>query len=144
MTSKIQELLSECSARIIGSEEARKGTHYIEVNPAYICEIAEVMHNKLGFRFITISGVDARKHIELIYSFADDKSGDVVSIKTKLFNKKDPAIDSLSKLIKGASWIEREVHEFFGVKFAGHQDLNHLLLGEDWPEGDYPYRHEND
>jgi len=33
-----------------------------------------------------------------------------------------PLIDSLSALFAGASWCEREAHDFFGVRFTGGDD----------------------
>jgi len=42
--------------------------------------------------------------------------------------------------MKCAEWIEREIHEMFGVNFKGHPNLKHLLLKDDWPEGNYPLR----
>jgi Ni,Fe-hydrogenase III component G len=49
-------------------------------------------------------------------------------------------VDSLASTIKGAAWIEREMHELLGIEFTGNQDLRRLLLSEEWPEGVYPLR----
>ena len=34
-------------------------------------------------------------------------------------------------IFRGAGWLEREVHDFFGIEFAGNPDLRPLLLPED-------------
>ncbi|HQJ40910.1 MAG TPA: NADH-quinone oxidoreductase subunit C, partial [Exilispira sp.] len=70
-----------------------------------------------------------------------DSSNYVLTLKAAL-PYENLAIPSLSKLFDAALWIEREIHEFFGIDFIGHPDLTHLLLPEDWEEGNYPYRRE--
>ena len=42
-----------------------------------------------------------------------------------------PVLDSLVGVYPGASWHEREVHEMFGVTFAGNPDLRPLLTTGD-------------
>jgi NADH-quinone oxidoreductase subunit C len=57
---------------------------------------------------------------------------------------KDAEVDSLTALWKNADWLEREVYDMFGVRFAGHPDLRRLLMYDGF-EGhplrkDYPLR----
>ena len=55
-------------------------------------------------------------------------------------DKEDPRIDTITGLTRSAWWIEREMHELFGIHFDGNPDLRTLLLPDDWPEGVYPLR----
>jgi len=43
----------------------------------------------------------------------------------------DPVLASLVAVYPGAAWHEREVHEMFGVTFAGNPDLRPLLTTGD-------------
>jgi NADH-quinone oxidoreductase subunit C len=83
--------------------------------------------------------VDTRFHLEVLYHFSVEALNLLVTLRVKL-DKKAPRVDSLAPLIKGAAWIEREIHELLGIDFAGHPDLHRLLLSEEWPEGVYPLR----
>jgi Ni,Fe-hydrogenase III component G len=51
-----------------------------------------------------------------------------------------PAVESIACRVPATEWIEREIHELLGVEFRNHPDMRHLLLTDDWPEGNYPLR----
>src|SRR5579862_4896735 len=44
----------------------------------------------------------------------------------------DPVVDTLYDLYPGAEAMEREVFDFFGIRFTGHPDLTRILMPEDW------------
>ena len=92
-----------------------------------------------GARFNIASAVDTPEGIEILYHFTFDKLNLLISIKT-LLDKDDPHIQSLTAIMKGAEWIEREIHELFGVEFDGHPNPKPLLLPDDWPKGKCPLR----
>ena len=140
----IDQVREKFKSKIISVKEKTSGRIYLEIFPGDIREIVSSAYNNFNLRFITASGTDSRSQIDIIYHFADDLSGDVISFRTAIKDKRNPSIDSLTPVCKAADWIEREMHELLGINFKGHPKLKHLLLGEDWPEGDYPLRHDNE
>jgi len=112
---------------------------YIEVLSRDIKEVARYIFQDLGARFITVSGMDKEREFELIYHFGLDSDGAVISVRVKL-DKNRLEIDSISGIIKGAEFIEREIYELLGVGFKGHPNLRPLLGAENWREGFYPLR----
>lgn len=106
-----------------------------------IKEVAQYVFYDLGMRFSIASGVDTRRHLEILYHFSDDSKGQIISFRVKI-NKENPEIVSIAPLFKAAEWIEREIWELLGVNFIGHPNLKRLLLAEDWPQCKYPLRHD--
>jgi Ni,Fe-hydrogenase III component G len=112
---------------------------YIEIDPKDIREVVKYLFLDSKARFNTASGIDVRSHFEILYHFTFDELGLIISIRVKL-NRNKPKVDSITPIIKGAEWIEREMHELIGIDFAGHPNLKRLLLSDEWPEGVYPLR----
>ncbi|MGB2705499.1 MAG: NADH-quinone oxidoreductase subunit C [Candidatus Omnitrophota bacterium] len=112
---------------------------YIEIRPASLRKVAEYVFKDLGARFNTASGVDSRYDMEILYHFTIEEINLLISLRVKL-KKEKLEIDSLTSIIKGSDWIEREIHELLGINFNGHPDLRRLLLSDDWPEGVHPLK----
>ncbi|MFB0526354.1 MAG: NADH-quinone oxidoreductase subunit C [bacterium] len=114
---------------------------YIDFDSKDIPQVVSFIFRDMEGRLSTATGVDTRENIEIIYHFSFDSSGTIISLRT-LIDKNNPEIESVTPIIKGAEWIEREIHELLGVNFKNHPNLKRLLLPEDWPEGKYPLRRE--
>jgi len=144
-TAKASEKIKEKFANAItGWEEKNPKRVYFQIPPASLRELTRYAVNELGLRFIIASGTDTRRTIEILYHFADDNSGAVITARIVLPDKKNLKIDSIGDIFVGAMWIEREIHELLGVAFTGNDDLRHLLLNDDWPKNNFPLRHDND
>jgi NADH-quinone oxidoreductase subunit C len=78
---------------------------------------------------------------EMNYHLVSIPRRDKLRLRVRLSGD-DPVVDSLVPVWPGANWLEREVFDLFGIRFAGHPDLRRILLPDDW-EGhplrrDYP------
>ena len=114
---------------------------YIDVDKNDIVDFARFVFKSLGARFNTATATDHPDDIEIMYHFNLDRLGLIVTLKTYA-PKKKCEIESILPIMKGAEWIEREIHELFGVEFKNHPDMRPLLLPDDWPKGKYPLRKE--
>lgn len=112
---------------------------YVTIKKEILPKITRYLFNDVKVRFVIASGVDIRKAIEILYHFSIDEIGLIISLRVVL-DKSNLEVDSLTSIMKCASWIEREIHELLGVNFKGHPNLKHLLLKDDWPKGNYPLR----
>ncbi len=84
-----------------------------------------------------ITGVDLGKAIELMYHMRTH--GTIITIRTEV-PKEDAKIKSITDLIPGANFHEREVSDLFGVTFEGHPNPRRLILPENWPKNLFPLR----
>jgi Ni,Fe-hydrogenase III component G len=112
---------------------------YIEIRPETVVEAGQLMFEEIGARFQIATGQDTGEGIEVMYHWALDGEDCVVTVLTTV-PRDDAKLESIADFCPAAEWIEREMWELLGVEFHGHPDMRHLLLSDDWPEGDYPLR----
>jgi NADH-quinone oxidoreductase subunit C len=100
---------------------------------------------ELGFEHLSaISVTDWPEEgtFELTYHLWSYSKKILLTVKTKL-NRANAIVDSVVPIWKENAQIhERELHELFGVKFEGNEDLTPLFL-EDW-DGPPPFRKDFD
>ena len=104
--------------------------------------VIRVLREDFGARFITSVGIDKRELTgcyDVNQLFALDPEKIFLVIRTEV----DPAraeIPSITSIIPGANWAEREVRDMVGVIPIGHPDPRRLVLPDDWPDNVYPLR----
>jgi NADH-quinone oxidoreductase subunit C len=112
---------------------------YVDIQTDYIRKACGFLYKYQNMRFITITAVDEKDSIELIYHFSDDKNGNTVNIKIVTDSKESEA-DTITDLIRGACWAEKEATEMFGVKFLDSEDTGLLFLSNKKRSVKYPMR----
>lgn len=113
----------------------------VTVNPDSIIEVAMYLYRTEGFRFIIASALHTKRGFEIHYHFSKDASGLILNIHVVLEND-NPEIESLSNIFNASNWIEREMHELFGINFLNHPNQEKLISEGNWAEGVYPMRKE--
>jgi NADH-quinone oxidoreductase subunit C len=103
-----------------------------------------------GFDFLSdVAGIDylgypnAADRYAVVYALVNTATGERLYVKAYA-NDPDPELPSAVPLWKGADWMEREVYDMYGVRFAGHPDLRRILMPAEFTEyplrKDYPLR----
>lgn len=103
----------------------------------HICQLQEYPHLAI------ISSSDLGDSVELIYHFTIYYGNHLQEISLGLrvsLPKNDLKIPTVTDLIPGAVFTERETQEMIGVEVVGIPDNRRLFLPEDFPEGVYPWR----
>ena len=113
----------------------------VEVAPSSILEALTRAKVSLGLnRLSTITGVDrypVEPRFEVVYHLQSMTSKERLRLKARVSGD-NPEIESACPVYRAANWYEREVFDFFGVRFLNHPDLKRIMLPEDF-EG-YPLR----
>ncbi|MCK4662014.1 MAG: NADH-quinone oxidoreductase subunit C [Bacteroidales bacterium] len=113
----------------------------ITIKPESLTKIAEYVFKDLELRFIIATANHTKKGFEILYHFSKDDIGLIANLHVIVPVEK-PEIESLTCLLSGANWIEREMHELYGIVFLNHPELKKLISEGNWAEGVYPYRRE--
>ncbi len=137
--AEILELKNSFEKNIIKVEIKSRVRATVTIQPERLVKIADFLYNRLRFRFIIASAFETSQGIEILYHFSNDASGLVLNIHVVLSGKK-PEVESLTGIFEAANWIEREMHELFGINFLNHPNLEKLISDGNWAEGVYPYR----
>lgn len=101
---------------------------YFEVSNEHIIEVADYLFNNLGCRLSTATATETPKGIEVLYHFSHDKTGSYYCPRVVMPDKSNPKMNSITPIVRGAEWIEREMAEMFGITFEGHPRPEPLLV----------------
>jgi len=135
----VEKLKSVLGDRFQGYSIRSERRTYITIHKDGIKDCVKVLFDQFGARLSTISAVDRKFKFDVLYHFALDQKGLVASVSVST-PKQAPSLDSVTDILPGANWIEREIQELFGIKFVGHPSPSKLLTSDDWPETEYPLR----
>ncbi len=105
-------------------------------------EVNRFLFQDVKARFVIATAVDNEDTFEIVYHYSYDQTGCVINIKAFIRDREHPAVESITPIIPGAEWIEREMHDIMGIDFINHPNLKRLVLCDDWPQGVYPLRKE--
>lgn len=93
-----------------------------------------------GLGTLKNSGGDHR--FVVVYQLLSLQNMDRIRIKVRV--KEDEEIPSVTTIWKSANWLEREVYDMYGIKFAGHPNMRRILLDDRWvghpQRKDYPIK----
>jgi NADH-quinone oxidoreductase subunit C len=115
---------------------------------ASLQDVLQTLKEQHGFDLLVdITCVDylnyrnAKDRFGLVYLLANTETNERITVRC-FVNDPEPTVPSVVGLWEGANWLEREVWDMFGIRFAGHPDLRRILLPEEFAahplRKDYP------
>jgi len=111
------------------------GQNQIEVKKDRIVEIMAFLRDNdiVPFNYLadeTAVHWPKEEQFEIVYILYSFTKNEHVRVKTRI--KEWEEIESVVQVWTTADWLEREVYDMFGVRYANHPDLTRILLPEDW------------
>jgi len=137
--SDIEKLKKDFKSEILEITEKNPRRVIITIKPEVILDIAGFLYKEAGFRFIIASAIHTKRGFEIHYHFSKDHSGLILNLHV-ILDRENPQVESLSNMLNATNWIEREMHELFGINFLNHPNQDKLISEGNWAEGVYPYR----
>ncbi|MBO1734185.1 MAG: NADH-quinone oxidoreductase subunit D [Coprobacter sp.] len=107
--------------------------------------VARFLRNDEELQFdylVSLIGMDWGETLGCVYYFDSTVHHHQVSVKVETSDKENPLIYSVSDIWAVAYLYEREVFDFYGIRFINHPDMRRLFLRNDWVG--YPLRKDYD
>ena len=139
----VGEVIERLGGAVIGVEQCEPRRGIARIDPARTVEVAGRMIAMEGSRLATATAIDVRDGIDVLYHWAFEPAGPVVTLKV-LAARPDLAVESVANVVPAANWIEREMYDLLGANFRNHPDMRRLILDDSWPEGVHPLRKDFD
>jgi NADH/F420H2 dehydrogenase subunit C len=79
-----------------------------------------------------LSGVDWEPELGVVYHLESTKHRHTIVVRVKTEDRENPTFDSVYDIWATAEFHEREVFDFFGIKFTNHPNLKRLFLTDEW------------
>jgi NADH-quinone oxidoreductase subunit C len=107
-----------------------------------ILDCVRMLHDdpETGFiSMIDVCGVDypeREERFEVVYHLLSPTKNQ--RIRLKVHTDDETPVPSITSILPGADWFERETYDFYGILFSGHPDLRRILT--DYGFDGYPLR----
>lgn len=138
-----ENLQNTLSSWIPDLEFSEEESQFLNVNvqPEQLHHLMTELKNNSDTAFdylFCLTGVDWQPELGVVYHLESTVHKHIMVVKVKTSDRENPNFDSVSDIWKTAEFHEREVFDFFGIKFNNHPNLKRLFLTDEW-EG-FPLR----
>lgn len=118
----------------IGDTAHFRGETTAVVDREAIVEVAHFCRDDLQYDFLSdltcVDWLDRSPRFDVVYHLMSMKHW--TRFRLKVLADEGDQVPSVIPVWGAANWAEREVHDLFGVEFAGHPNMSRLLMPEGW------------
>ncbi len=103
----------------------------LAVNSEFLLKVATFLKDTPGLDFnylAAITAVDYYDYFEVVYRLTSMEHNHSLVVKTRCYERVNPALPSVVSLWRGADFQEREIYDLMGISFDGHPNLKRLFL----------------
>lgn len=130
----LQNLINTWFPELEFTEEGSQFLNII-VKPEQLHQLLSQLksNNETNFDYLfCLTGIDYEKSLGVIYHLESTTHRHIVVVKVQTEDRENPTFDSVCNIWKTAEFHEREVFDFFGIKFNNHPNLKRLFLTDEW------------
>lgn len=145
MHSLLETLKNQFPEAVLGvHEDSERDELSVQILATAWPDIARYLHDDPAAAFDHITDIcsvdypDDLERFEVVYHFLSLPHRRRIRVKTRV-SEDDPTVPTVTHIWRGADFLEREVYDLMGIRFAGHPDLRRILMPETYDEG-YPLR----
>jgi NADH-quinone oxidoreductase subunit C len=137
----LQRLRDRFGAAVVDTQEYRGDTSAV-VERAAVLDVLRCCRDEPALAFDVLMDLTAADYLkyrgredgprfEVVYHLYSLPHNQRVRLKVRV-DEDDAVVPTAVELWPIANWLEREVWDMFGVRFAGHPDLRRLLMYEEF------------
>src|SRR5574341_1084453 len=121
-----------------------RGDWAVEVKREGLLDVARFLRHdpEMAYDYIVhVSSVDwlgEPVRFEVVWEVYSVRRRHRIRVKTRV-PESDPVVESLTGLWKGCEFMERDVYDMMGIRFAHHPDHRRILMPDEYTEG-FPLR----
>src|SRR5664280_834261 len=139
---RLNQLKAKIGPAILRADLPGETRLFVFVEPSALKAICQHIFRDLDARYVISIGLDDRPFsgkFLIAHDFAFDLDHVLCSVLAYL-PADSPKVDSISDVVPGANWAEREIRDLVGIEPVGHPYLKRLVLPDGWPDGVHPLR----
>lgn len=137
-SSELLETLQKECGELLQNSAIELGDLVVTVVPENLTKVLTTCKNSPSLAFNLLSDITAvdwmdnrDDRFEVVYQLLSISKLWRVTVKVPV-SESNPEVSSVVSLWAGASFLEREVWDMFGIKFTGHPDLRRILMYEEF------------
>jgi NADH-quinone oxidoreductase subunit C len=139
---ELNSRISQIKDKLTAIEQPVPNRIYLSCQSQNSYAVNKFLFENVDARFCIATAIDKDDCFEIIYHYSYDQTGCVINLKVFVRDRQNPVVESITPFLPAAEWIEREIHDLYGIDFKNHPRLKRLILADDWPQGVYPMRKE--
>ena len=127
-----KEIASQLEEKFPGSI-VESSSDYLVVKSDSLLAVAAFLKDTPGLDFDYlnyVTAIDYYEYFEVVYQLTSLEHNHTLVVKTRCYQRENPALPSVVGLWQGADFQEREIYDLMGIRFEGHPNMKRIFLWE--------------
>jgi NADH-quinone oxidoreductase subunit C/D len=90
-------------------------------------EALKLRNEKQMDYLVNLVGMDWGDRLGVVYQFESTVTGEQIAVRTSTTDRERPELPTVCDIWKAANFKEREVYDYFGIRFINHPDMRRFV-----------------